>query len=113
VFVVVLILPISGLVYVLVGMARESARQWGLLVIVGVQAALWAGIWWIAAGALARWLHRLPAERRRRGLVLLVVLLLILGFLPVHGEGGHGSERWSSVYALYYDAFSGRLPGRF
>jgi hypothetical protein len=111
VFVVVLILPIPGLAYVLFGLARESGAP-GLLAIVGVQAGLWAAVWWMAAGALARWLHRLTPAGRRRGLVLLVVILLVLGFLPVHGGGGHGSERWTSVYAVYDEAFNGRLRGR-
>jgi hypothetical protein len=81
---VVLILPTAVLAYVL---ARASGEP-VLVVAVGARAALWAAVWWLLAGTLARRVGRLAPEARRWALPLTIVLLAALGLLPVHGAGG-------------------------
>jgi hypothetical protein len=67
-----------------------------------LQGALWAGVVWLGAFALAKLLERLPARERLRVAVLLITVGAALAlFLPVYHTPFSASHAYSSLWELY------------
>ena len=77
------------LLYLTVGHGRHVH---GFLVFVGIQALVWAVVWWLLASLLSR---------STTASVAAAVIVLVLALAPIHGEGGHGPSRTGSAVEKY------------
>jgi len=78
--------------YLTVGHGRHVH---GFLVFVGIQALVWAVVWWLLASLLSR---------STTASVAAAVIVLLLALAPIHGEGGHGPSRSGTAIEKYRQA---------
>jgi hypothetical protein len=84
--------PLGAVLVFLALASQGNGYVIGFLVMVGVQALVWAVVWWL----LACWL-----ARSTRAAAVAAVLVVLAALAPIYGEGGHGSSRTGSALEKY------------
>lgn len=97
---------VAGVIYMIpkLFVSGHTAETLSFMLIFGLHALVYTGIYYVAARLLAAIIVKLRSNVGK--LCALVLLLIGLGsatFMPIYGGGGHGPIRWRTLTALFQE----------
>jgi len=100
-------IPVGAWLVQTAGARRVLRSEVQSLLVVGVEALAWAGVWWLVAAWWSRAIQRAPSSRRIAVTVACAVFVGLVALLPIYGwavaAGMYGLGFFQSAYRVYVE----------